>query len=72
MDMDTVTSTKPARRLHGPLLFSVLTALLCTLFLEALDNTIVGPALPHIISQLVNALRRGHFLTSEVSFCPPT
>src|SRR5437016_12161774 len=38
------------RRLHGITLFSVLTALLLTLLLEALDNTIVGPAMPHIIN----------------------
>lgn len=72
MDMDTVTSTKPARRLHGPLLFSVLTALLCTLFLEALDNTIVGPALPHIISQFQGINRyswvaTGYLLTATIA-----
>lgn len=39
------------RRLHGLVLFSILTALLSTLFLEALDNTMVGPALPQIIRQ---------------------
>ena len=49
--MDTTTSASPTRRLHGFVFFSVLVALLCTLFLEALDNTIVGPALPHIVNQ---------------------
>ncbi len=42
---------EPQRRLHGLTLFSVLTTLLLTLLLEALDNTIVGPAMPRIISQ---------------------
>jgi MFS family permease len=40
------------RRLNGFALFSVLTALLFTLFLEALDQTVVTTALPKIISTL--------------------
>ncbi|MEI7554919.1 MDR family MFS transporter [Candidatus Chlorohelix sp.] len=40
------------RRLHGFALFSVLGALLLTLLLEALDQTIISTALPRIISTL--------------------
>jgi EmrB/QacA subfamily drug resistance transporter len=41
-----------APRLRGFALFSVLTALLLTLLLEALDQTVVGTALPRIIGSL--------------------
>src|SRR5438477_9472606 len=41
-----------SRRLHGFALFSVLTALMLTLLLEALDQTVVGTALPRIIGAL--------------------
>lgn len=52
MEKTTVLSPqKEDRRLHGVALFAVLTALLFTLFLEALDNTIVGPVLPRIVNQ---------------------
>src|SRR6266700_3767125 len=44
-------SQKRQSRLHGITLFCVLATLLFTLLLEALDNTIVGPAMPHIINQ---------------------
>lgn len=52
MTMKSVTLTSPehGRRMHGGVLFTVLAALLFVLFLEALDNTIVGPALPHIVA----------------------
>ncbi len=53
------TSTAPeaitkesSRRLRGFALFSVLAALMLTLLLEALDQTIVGTALPRIIGAL--------------------
>jgi EmrB/QacA subfamily drug resistance transporter len=47
-----IRTTPPrGRRLHGVALFSVLAALLYILFLEALDNTAIGPALPRIIDQ---------------------
>jgi MFS family permease len=39
------------RRLQGSTLFCVLGALLLTLFLEALDNTSVGPAMPRIVGE---------------------
>ncbi len=40
------------RSLHGFALFSVLAALMLTLLLEALDQTIVGTALPRIVGEL--------------------
>ena len=40
------------RRLQGTALVSVLVALLLTLLLEALDQTVVGTALPKIIGSL--------------------
>jgi MFS family permease len=40
------------RRIHGLALISVLGALMLTLLLEALDQTIVGTALPKIIGEL--------------------
>lgn len=61
MDKGT-TSTAPAsqpglsqgsgRRIHGSALISVLAALMLTLLLEALDQTIVGTALPRIVADL--------------------
>ncbi len=47
-----VASPEQGRRLHGFALTSVLVALMLTLLLEALDQTVVGTALPKIISQL--------------------
>jgi EmrB/QacA subfamily drug resistance transporter len=41
-----------SRRLRGFALFSVLAALMLTLLLEALDQTVVGTALPRIIGSL--------------------
>src|SRR5947199_4883394 len=40
------------RRLHGVALISVIIALLLTILLEALDQTIVGTAMPKIIAAL--------------------
>lgn len=53
----TYTKTPPSahqavRRLEGFALFSVLAALMLTLLLEALDQTVVGTALPRIVSYL--------------------
>src|SRR6266853_4302367 len=58
--METISSpstSQPApqesgRRLHGVALISVITALMLTLLLEALDQTVVGTALPKIIGTL--------------------
>src|SRR5947209_9819351 len=46
------TSQESGRRLHGMALISVITALMLTLLLEALDQTVVGTALPRIIGSL--------------------
>src|SRR5579864_1647511 len=45
-------ATGGGRRIHGFALVSILVALLLTLLLEALDQTIVGTALPRIVGQL--------------------
>jgi EmrB/QacA subfamily drug resistance transporter len=55
--MSSSASTQPilqesGRRLHGFALISVITALMLTLLLEALDQTVVGTALPKIIGTL--------------------
>ena len=46
------SSVGSSRRLRGFALFSVLAALMLTLLLEALDQTVVGTALPRIVSSL--------------------
>jgi EmrB/QacA subfamily drug resistance transporter len=46
------TATPNKARLQGFALASVLTALMLSLFLEALDQTIVGTAMPRIIAEL--------------------
>ncbi len=46
------SQTGSKRKLNGFALFSVLAALLLTLLLEALDQTVVGTALPRIVAQL--------------------
>lgn len=66
------TTTLQTRRLHGIVLFCVITALLATLFLEALDNTIIGPALPHIVRQFQGTDRyswvaTAYLLTSTIA-----
>src|SRR5438132_9256944 len=55
--MSSSTSSQPeaeesGRRLHGGALIAVITALMLTLLLEALDQTVVGTALPKIIGSL--------------------
>ena len=55
--LSSSTSTQSApqesgRLLHGAALISVVTALMLTLLLEALDQTVVGTALPKIIGSL--------------------
>src|SRR5258706_5000026 len=40
------------RRIHGFALVSILVALMLTLLLEALDQTVVGTALPRIVGEL--------------------
>src|SRR6476646_1419815 len=48
----SVTTSNASPRLRGFALISVLLSLMLTLLLEALDQTIVGTALPKIIGQL--------------------
>ena len=53
--MQTVSippATSGKARLHGAALASVIIALMLSLLLEALDQTIVGTAMPRIIAQL--------------------
>lgn len=53
MSTSSITTATPGRaRLRGFALASVIIALMLSLFLEALDQTIVGTALPRIIAQL--------------------
>ena len=70
--MNIATSASDKRRLQGFVLFSVLVALLSTLFLEALDNTIVGPPLPQIVHQFRGTERyiwvvTAYLLTSTIA-----
>jgi EmrB/QacA subfamily drug resistance transporter len=50
VSITTTTDSEP--RLRGFALISVITALMLTLLLEALDQTIVGTAMPRIIAEL--------------------
>ncbi len=53
MNTASITATTDSKpRLRGYALISVIAALMLTLFLEALDQTIVGTALPRIIEEL--------------------
>ena len=47
-----LTGAPASRRLHGYRLATVLGALMLTLLLEALDQTVVGTAMPKIIGSL--------------------
>src|SRR5579883_1560818 len=51
-------------RLHGGQLAAVLAAIMCTLLLAALDQTIVGTALPTIVSELHGYDRYSWVLTA--------
>src|SRR5215217_9064307 len=55
-----------APRLHGIGLASVLAGLMLTLFLEALDQTIVGTALPRIIAELHGLDRYSWVVTAYI------
>src|SRR5579883_2776446 len=58
--------TLEKRRLNGGALASVLIALLLTLLLEALDQTIVGTAMPRIIGSLQGFDRYTWVLTAYI------
>src|SRR5258705_6514314 len=51
-NVTTVAETPSASRLYGYRLATVLAALMLTLLLEALDQTVVGTATPKIIGSL--------------------
>ena len=55
-----------AARLHGIGLASVLAGLMLTLFLEALDQTIVGAAMPRIIAELHGLDRYSWVVTAYI------
>src|SRR5690349_19869530 len=46
------SQVQPSHRLQGWVLFSVLAAQMLSLWLEALDSTIIGTSLPHITASL--------------------
>ncbi|HEV2405831.1 MAG TPA: MFS transporter, partial [Ktedonobacterales bacterium] len=68
----TETSTETSRpvesgaRLRGLTLFSVVGALMLTLFLEALDQAVVGAAMPRIIAQLHGLDRYSWVVTAYI------
>ncbi len=67
--MTTVSITAPTPgkpRLGGFALLSVITALMLSLFLEALDQTIVGTAMPRIIAQLHGLDRYSWVVTAYI------
>ena len=58
--------THSKRRLRGFALISVMTALMLTLLLEALDQTIVGTAMPRIIEELHGLDRYSWVVTAYI------
>src|SRR5437763_11656649 len=67
--MTTVSITPPTPdkpRLRGFALISVITALMLALFLEALDQAIVGTAMPRIIAQLHGLDRYSWVVTAYI------
>src|SRR5579883_910040 len=67
MTTASISATAPDRpRLRGVALASVITALMLSLFLEALDQTIVGTALPRIIAQLHGLDRYSWVVTAYI------
>jgi MFS family permease len=52
LDTQTVSVEQSERRLRGTALAAVITALMLTLLLEALDQTVVSTALPRIVATL--------------------
>ena len=67
MNTPSITvATQEKPRLRGFALISVITALMLTLLLEALDQTIVGTAMPRIIAQLHGLDRYSWVVTAYV------
>jgi EmrB/QacA subfamily drug resistance transporter len=62
----TVQGTNGQVRLRGLTLAAVLTGLMLTLFLEALDQTIVGAAMPRIIAELHGLDRYSWVVTAYI------
>src|ERR1700730_11900243 len=59
-------ATQSQRRLQGFALISVIIALMLTLLLEALDQTIVGTAMPRVIAQLHGLDRYSWVVTAYI------
>ena len=66
MTASITAATHNQRRLHGFALVTVITALMLTLLLEALDQTIVGTAMPRIIAQLHGLDRYSWVVTAYI------
>ncbi|OLB62388.1 MAG: hypothetical protein AUH94_04930 [Ktedonobacter sp. 13_2_20CM_2_54_8] len=67
MNTASITATTDSKpRLRGYALISVIAALMLTLFLEALDQTIVGTALPRIIEELHGLDRYSWVVTAYI------
>ena len=62
----TTFATQNQPRLRGFALVSVITALMLTLLLEALDQTIVGTAMPRVIAQLHGLDRYSWVVTAYI------
>src|SRR5215467_12275481 len=62
----TTAATHSQPRLHGFALAAVLAGLMLTLFLEALDQTIVGTAMPRIIEELHGLDRYSWVVTAYI------
>ncbi len=62
----TTLSQQDNKRIQGFKLFSILTALLLSLLLETLDQTIVGTAMPRIIAQLHGLDRYSWVVTAYI------
>src|SRR6266487_5089500 len=72
MNTASITATTDSKpRLRGYALISVIAALMLTLFLEALDQTIVGTALPRIIEELHGLDRYSWVVTVAVQNAVP-
>ena len=67
MNTASITATTDSKpRMRGFALISVIAALMLTLFLEALDQTIVGTALPRIIEELHSLDRYSWVVTAYI------